>query len=195
MKKESTQKRMDRRAAIKWLLAASATVHLLDGKSFAQGQDPLSKGYGTGPKMLTGEVPWDRTLTPEQLRTTSKLADIILPRTSETSPSATEVNVPDFIDEWISAPYEAQQEDRTVILDGLAWIDRESQRRFGKDFHELEEAQYTPICDDICFAPEALPEYRHGARFFSSFRSKGSMVSSSSSTISSCIIAAPVPYT
>jgi hypothetical protein len=169
MKQHFTTSRMDRRSAIKWMLAASATVHFLDRKSFGQ-TDPLKLGYGTDPDMLKGMVPWDRIMTPEQLRTTSTLADIILPHTSKESPSASEVNVPDFMDEWISAPYENQQVDRKIIIDGLAWIDRESQRRYSKNFHELGEKQQTAICDDICYPKEALPEYQHGARFFSKFR-------------------------
>ena len=169
MKEDITQKRMDRRAAIKWMLAASATVHFLDTKSLGQ-TDPLLQGYGTDPNMLIGEVPWARTMTPEQLRTTSALSDIILPRTSAESPSATEVKVPDFIDEWISAPYESQQEDREIIVEGLVWINRESQRRFSRSFHQLEMSQQTAICDDICYPPDALPEYTVGARFFSKFR-------------------------
>lgn len=171
MKESFSQKRMDRRSAIKWMVAATATVHLIEARTSSQAVDPLSLGYGTDPNMLEGNVPWERTMTPEQLRTTSKLADIILPRTSETSPSASEVHVPDFFDEWISAPYENHVADREAILDGLNWIDRESQRRFGKDFHELEEAQCTAICDDIAFQPDALPEFEHGARFFAKFRS------------------------
>ncbi len=171
MKQTFSQKRMDRRAALKWMFAATATVQFFDSKSFGQTQESIGLGYGTDPDMLKGEVPWERTMTAEQLRTTSKLTDIILPRTSDTSPSASEVNVPDFFDEWISAPYEDHQADREVILDGLAWIDRESQRRFGKDFHELEEVEYTAICDDICYLPETLPELRDGARFFTKFRS------------------------
>ncbi len=161
---------MDRRAAIKWMLAASATVHFLDTKTFGQEADPLLKGYGTDPNLLTGEVPWDRTMTQAQLRTASSLADVILPHVSDESPSASEVNVPDFIDEWISAPYDAQKADRRPILDGLAWIDRESQRRFSKDFHQLSEDQKEQICDDICYQKEALPEYQMGAKFFSKFR-------------------------
>ncbi|MCB1123571.1 MAG: gluconate 2-dehydrogenase subunit 3 family protein, partial [Verrucomicrobiae bacterium] len=90
---------------------------------------------------------------------------------SESSPSATEVNVPDFIDEWISAPYEQQMGDRETIIEGLAWIDRESQRRYGKDFHALKESEQTAICDLICYMPDALPEYKDGARFFSKMRS------------------------
>lgn len=170
MENNLTSKRMDRRAAIKWMLAASATVHFLDTKSFGQEADPLLKGYGTDPNMLAGDVPWDRTMTPTQLRTTSSLADVILPRTSDESPSASEVNVPDFIDEWISAPYDAQKADRDPIVNGLAWINRESQRRFSKDFHKLSDDEKEQICDDICYRPEALPEYQIGAQFFTKFR-------------------------
>ena len=161
---------MDRRAAIKWMLAASVAVHFLDEKSAGSTHQSALEGYGTDPNLLAGEVPWERTMTPQQLRSTAKLADIILPRTSQSSPSASEVHVPDFIDEWISAPYPSHRADREMIIEGLVWIDRESRRRFNKDFHQLTEEQSTAICDDICYAPEAPPELEDGARFFSKFR-------------------------
>lgn len=171
MKDTFSNKRMDRRAALKWMFAATATVQLIDARSSGQEVDPLTLGYGTDPNMMEGEVPWERTMTPEQLRTTSKLGDIILPKTGEDSPSASELNVPDFFDEWISAPYDFSQADRKIILEGLAWLDRESHRRFGTDFHLLSRPEYTAICDDIAYLPEALPEYRQAAEFFSKFRS------------------------
>ena len=171
MKESITQKRMDRRAALKWMFAATATVQFIDAKAFGQEVDPLSLGYGTDPDMLKGEVPWERTMTEHQLRTTSKLADIILPRDGKDSPSASDVHVPDFFDEWVSAPYDYNQADREVILEGLAWLDRESQRRFGTDFHLLSKTEFTAICDDIAYLPDALPEFEEGARFFSKFRS------------------------
>ena len=164
------RQRMDRRAAMKWMLAASVAVHFLDEKSAGSTHQSTLEGYGTDPNLLAGEVPWERTMTPQQLRATAKLADIILPRTSPSSPSATEVHVHDFIDEWISAPYPSHREDREMIIEGLVWIDRESQRRFNMDFHRLTEEQATAICDDICYAPEAPPELEDGARFFSKFR-------------------------
>ena len=171
MKESITHKRMDRRAALKWMFAATATVQFIDARASGQEVDPLSLGYGTDPDMLKGDVPWERTMTEHQLRTTSKLADIILPKDGKDSPSASEVHVPDFFDEWVSAPYEYNQADREVILEGLAWLDRESQRRFGTDFHLLSRNEYTAICDDIAYLPEALPEFEDGARFFSKFRS------------------------
>ena len=164
------RQRMDRRAAMKWMLAASVAVHFLDEKSAGSAHQSELEGYGTDPNLLAGEVPWERTMTPQQLRATAKLADIILPRTSPSSPSASDVHVPDFIDEWISAPYPSHRADREKIIEGLVWIDRESQRRFNKDFHRLTEEQSTAICDDICYAPEAPPELVDGARFFSKFR-------------------------
>ena len=164
------RQRMDRRAAMKWMLTASVAVHFLDEKSAGSTHQSTLEGYGTDPNLLAGEVPWERTMTPQQLRATAKLADIILPRTSPSSPSATEVHVHDFIDEWISAPYPSHREDREMIIEGLVWIDRESQRRFNMDFHRLTEEQATAICDDICYAPEAPPELEDGARFFSKFR-------------------------
>jgi hypothetical protein len=171
MKDQFSHKRMDRRAAMKWMMAAAATVHFLDKKSFGQTQDSIKLGYGTDPNMLAPEVPWELTMTPEQLRTTSKLADIILPKAGKDSPSASEVGVPDFFDEWISAPYENHQQDRKIILEGLEWIDRESQRRFGTDFHLLARPEFTEICDEIAYIPDTLPEYAQGAQFFSKFRS------------------------
>ncbi|MDG2168893.1 MAG: gluconate 2-dehydrogenase subunit 3 family protein [Opitutales bacterium] len=171
MNEHISHKRMDRRSALKWMFAATATVHFLDTKALGQSQEAIGLGYGTDPDLIKGEVPWERTMTEAQLRTTKKLADIILPKDGAKSPSASEVGVPDFFDEWISAPYENHQKDRTIILDGLAWIDRESQRRFGTDFHLLARPEFTEICDDIAYLPDALPEYEFGAQFFSKFRS------------------------
>jgi hypothetical protein len=171
MKQDFINKRMDRRAAIKWMFAATATVQLIDSKSHGQIAESVSQSYGTDPNMMAGDVPWERTMTEAQLRTTSKLADIILPRTSPDSPSASQVNVPDFFDEWISAPYASHQADNKIITEGLAWIDIESQQRFGSYFHQLFKTEYTAICDDIAFLPEALPEFIKGAKFFSKFRS------------------------
>ena len=87
-------------------------------------------------------------MSDEQRRTATALCDVIIPADA-TSPAASAVGVPDFIDEWISAPYPAQQRDRTVILQGLAWLDAESQRRFQQRFDQLDAAARARIADDI----------------------------------------------
>lgn len=167
-----SSQRLDRRSAIKWMLAASASVPFLNSKSFGQSGPsiPTPRGYGSDPNLITPETaPWERILTPTQFKTTSALADIILPRDGE-SPSASELKVPDFIDEWVSAPFPTQQNDRTTILEGIDWINAESHHRFQKPFYELDERQQTAICDDICYQPKAKPEHEAGARFFNEFR-------------------------
>src|SRR5205085_1135295 len=99
------------------------------------------------------------------------LADTILPK-DQYGPAASEVGVVDMIDEWISAPYPNQQADRPVILDGLAWLDAESAKRFGgKAFADLPAEQKCAICDDVCYAGAAKPEFKKAAHFFSQFRS------------------------
>lgn len=165
--------RIDRRTAIKWMLAASATLAL--DPCFARGESaatPSGQGYGTDPDLTrhynAGEL-WPLTLTEAQRRTAAALADVIIPA-DDRSPSASAVGVVDFIDEWISAPYPGQQADRAIVLPGLAWIDEESTKRFSKPFVELSDAEKTAICDDICYTAKAKPEFKTGARFFATFR-------------------------
>ena len=75
-----------------------------------------------------------------------------------------------MVDEWVSAPYPAQQADRPIIIDGLAWIETESSKRFGTLFGELREEQKRAICDDICFVDKAQPGFVKAAKFFSRYR-------------------------
>jgi hypothetical protein len=162
--------RMDRRGAIKWMLAASATLSVLDARSFAAGAP--GAGYGTDPNLMEVYKPgdlWPLTFNQQQRRMVSALCDVILPA-DDKSPSASELKVPDFLDEWVSAPYPKQQADRQEILRGLDWLTAESVRRFGKGFVELSEAQQRQICDDICSVQRAAPGMQIGAKFFARFR-------------------------
>jgi hypothetical protein len=168
--------RLDRRTALKWMLTAAAGATVLGRPSFAGAADtvatPNGKGYGTDPDLTKNYKPgdfWPLTLSPAQLQTTAALCAVIIPA-DENSPGARDVGVPDFIDEWISAPYPDQQRDRTVILAGLSWINTEARRRFGRDFADLETGQMAAICDDICHEPDAKPEFKTGAKFFARFR-------------------------
>ena len=163
--------RIDRREAIKWIVAATATVSLLHVRTFGA-PAPQATGYGTDPDLLKDYQPgdlWPLTFSPEQRRTAIALCDVIIPA-DDWSPSASRLGVPDFIDEWISAPYPGQQADRKEILAGLAWLDEESQARFDKAFADLNGQQMWNICDDICYVPKAKPKFKAAARFFARFR-------------------------
>ncbi len=166
--------RIDRRTAIKWMLTASASLAFAPHLTFGQQVSAAysGAGYGTDPDLVKAYAPgdfWPLTLTPGQRRTVAALCDVIIPADA-TSPSASAVGVPDFIDEWISAPYPVQVADRPLILEGIAWIEAESQRRFGISFVNTIARQKTAICDDICHAKEVKPEFETAAKFFARFR-------------------------
>ena len=169
---------MDRRTTIKWVLAASAAwPHLTRTAAAAQsGNAPAAateaKGYGTDPNLIEPHHPgeyWPLTLTPPQRRLAGVLADLIIPA-DDHSPNASNVGVVDFIDEWISAPYPTGQRDRPIVLQGLGWLDEEAGRRFGQGFADLQAAQQSAICDDICDERRATPARQDAARFFAVFR-------------------------
>ena len=165
--------RMDRRSAIKWMLAATATISILERDSFAaDARAVAAKGYGTDPDLVKEYKPgdvWPLTMNDAQRRTAAALCDVIIPEDSK-SPSASALHVHEFIDEWISAPYPDQAKDRPTVLEGLAWIDAEAQKRFGANFADLVRKQQALICDDICYVAKAKPEFQKAAQFFKRFR-------------------------
>jgi hypothetical protein len=164
--------KVDRRTTVKWVLAAWAAVPLLKQRAFGAEAPLVARGYGTDPDLTKiyqrGEL-WPLTLTPAQRSAAATLCDVIIPADAE-SPSASAVGVVDFIDEWISAPYPAQQADRKTILWGLAWLDDEAKRRFNADFAALGEWQKAAICDDICYVPKAKPRFAEASAFFATYR-------------------------
>lgn len=165
MSQRDEEGRLSRRDALKWIAASVATVAFLDTKSFGA----EARRYGFDPNLVVPEVTWPRTLTKGQLRTVTALCDVVIPA-DERSPSASSVGVPDFIDEWISAPYEGQAADRKVVLEGLNWIEAESRRLFKLRFSELSEEQQSEIVDTVCYLPDASADRRDAAVFFAKFR-------------------------
>ena len=169
--------RMDRRTAIRWMLTAASSAMLFDPTAWsadATAAKPVvpSDGYGSDPDLTKDYRPgdlWPLTFIEQQRRTTIALCDTIIPA-DEHSPSASAVGVPDFLDEWISAPYPWQIRERPVILDGLAWLDAEARRRFQHDFADLTESQKVALCDDLKLVAAAKPEHLKAAEFFARFR-------------------------
>lgn len=163
---------MDRRTTIKWMLAASAAWPFSDARDARAGAVLPARGYGTDPNLLKayrrGEF-WPLTLSAPQRQLAGNLADIIIPADAD-SPSASAVGVVDFIDEWVSAPYPAHLRDRTILLDGFAWLDAESTRRSGKGFSDLDDSGRLGICDAICSESRAAAEHRGAAQFFALYR-------------------------
>ncbi len=163
---------MDRRTTLKWVLAASASWPLLRAERARAYSRPTAQGYGTDPDLHVdyhGLELWPLTLSAAQRRLATTLSDILIPA-DERSPSASAAGVVDFIDEWISAPYPKYRADRDIVVDGLAWLDAEAQRRAGRGFADLDAATQTAICDAICDEARVAEPLREAAAFFARYR-------------------------
>ena len=174
---------VDRRTTLKWLastMVASATARAqVPGGTVADTEPGLpalgtpgpvaGPGYGSDPDLLNPIVPWERTMTPRQLRVAAALCDMILPA-DDISPAATAVGVHEFIDEWVSAPYPVQQRDREMIFDGLAWLELTSRERFAAGFADAGDDRRAELLNRIAFAGRVEAGLEDKAAFFSQYR-------------------------
>jgi hypothetical protein len=111
--------KIDRRTAIAWIGAVGAATGAGVVVSGCSPDEKPAKGYGTDPNLLKpAKAPWPRILSKKELQAAAILCDFILPA-SGAAPAATALGVPDFIDEWVSAPYPDQLKDRPIIRNGL----------------------------------------------------------------------------
>ena len=125
------------------------------------------RGTPSDPVLIGAKVTWELKLLPSELVTLAALCDMIIPA-DEKSPAASKVGAHHYINEWASRP--GGDASLARVRGGLLWIDRESQSRFGTTFHQLTDAQRTAICDDICYIPNAKPQFASGAQFFKLIR-------------------------
>lgn len=166
---------MDRRTSLKWMLSAAGTLPLMQLVGCSAPPPaitPSGVGYGPDPDLVKTYGPgllWPLTLSAHQRRIATVLCDMIVPADTE-GPGAVAVGVVDFINEWVSAPYPQQVEDRKLILAGFEWLDAESERRFARDFGRSAASQRSAICDDICYAPKARAQFEQAAAFFARYR-------------------------
>ncbi|HVY90890.1 MAG TPA: gluconate 2-dehydrogenase subunit 3 family protein [Hyphomonadaceae bacterium] len=167
---------LDRRMTLRWIAASIAAGQLAAcGEKFGAKDDwlapaPLTgNGYGKDPNLQEPVVPWPLTMTKAELAATAALADLILPADGD-APSASKVGVPAFINEWVSAPYPDQQEQRALIIPGLAWLDKEAAKRGGQTFAQLKLDDQKKIADDIAFKDKVKPGYEQPAKFFARMR-------------------------
>jgi Gluconate 2-dehydrogenase subunit 3 len=171
---------MDRRQALKVLAIAAASPAVVscapgEGGEVASTASPASnpKAAGTAwdPDLVAPSVPWERSLTPDEVESLAALCDLIIPADGR-SPSASAVGAHDFIDEWVSAPYEGNRRDKVLVRGGLTWLDSQAGARFGEGsrFRALTPDQQREICDDISFLPDAEPGFEAAARFFDKVR-------------------------
>jgi hypothetical protein len=157
---------LSRREAIQRILIASALASWLDITAF--GAEEV-RGIGHDPNMMKKEIPWPRVLTDAEKKIVAALGDIVVPE-DDHGPAASAVGVPDFIDEWVSAPYDQMRGDLKTIREGLAWIDRDAKKRFGKGFAEISAEQQAAIVGDI--VKDGTDARKRGYKFFKLFRDR-----------------------
>jgi hypothetical protein len=150
---------LSRRATLEWMMAVS----LASALPRATLGEPKAVGYGLDPDLNKPVVPWPLIMQPRQLHQTAVLADIILPGT----PAPSTLGVADFVNEWVSAPYPDQLQDRAVVFEGLRWLDAESVRSGRAAFLECDPQVRQGIVDDIA-RKGSLPAER--AVFFQRMR-------------------------
>jgi hypothetical protein len=154
---------------------ASGEIAAADESGAMPPRNPRARGDAWDPDLLDPQIRWEKVLTQDELAGLAVLCDVIIPADG-VSPSASAVGCPDYIDEWVSAPYSFGEDDRVLVRGGLAWLDTEASERFGAEgapvrFRDLTLQQRHDICDDICHPPDAAPEHRMAARFFDKVRS------------------------
>lgn len=179
----SSATNIPRRDALKAMAAAAVVPMLPDRAEAAPTAPPVAsreplplfdppkvkgpRGTPSDPDLLRAKVTWPMQLSARELVTLSALCDMILPADAK-SPAASTVGAPAYINEWASRP--GGENSLVRVRGGLVWIDREAVNRFGKRFHLITNDQRTKICDDICYLPNAKPQFVFGSQFFDTVR-------------------------
>jgi len=109
-----------------------------------------------------------RFFTAHEWRTVRILVDYIIPR-DDVSGSATDAKVAEYMD-FLLAEKDANPATQTAMRGGLAWVDTESQKRFGKTFIDASDAQRRQILDDVAYPQKAPPSMSYGVAFFNRLR-------------------------
>lgn len=167
MNEPESPPRIERRRALQWMLAASASLPTLPDALSAQNVPPVAaKGYGPDPDLMPDYSPgdlWPLTFDDAQRKLAIVLCDLIIPD-DEGSPSASSVGVHDFLDEWISSPYPQQAPDRNLILKGMNRLEEEARKSGASDFISLVSAQQNAILQE--HAVLARKDPKGAGRFF-----------------------------
>jgi hypothetical protein len=162
----SSPRLLTRREALQRIAVFSAIAAHLDLDGFAE--EGVAR-IGADPDLLRKEIPWPRVLTEAEKLIAASLADLILPE-DEHGPAASQLGVVDFLDEWVSAPYEPQARELPVIRAGLAWIDAESMRRWSSPWPKAGADNQAALLDEI-LQPETSA-HKVAYRFFRLFRDR-----------------------
>ena len=164
---------MKRRQVLQILGTTPAAALALRSIADAEEQTPApaaAKPAAAKPGAAAAKGPHKpKFFTAHEYATITLLADIIIPK-DDRSGSASDAGVPEYMDYSLAETFADQPERQVAMRGGLQWLDRESRKRFQKNFVDVTSAQRTEILDDIAYPKKAKPEFSHGVRFFTMFR-------------------------
>jgi gluconate 2-dehydrogenase gamma chain len=160
---EMSGKDMTRRDAVQLLAALPVAAFL----SWPTAQQEKARRFVDNALRAAAEgTPFaPKFFTAAELRTVHVLADMIIPR-DERSGNASDAGVPEFMDfMMIDRP-----NNQKWMRPGLAWIDAQSNTRFGKPFADAAQSQREAILNDIAWPARAPASMADGVSFFNRFR-------------------------
>jgi gluconate 2-dehydrogenase gamma chain len=132
--------------------------------------NPPATSSNPGIAATVGAPRAPRFFNQHEWKTLNVLVDYIIPR-DEHSGSAADAKVPEYID-FLLAEKDASVTEQVAMHGGLAWIDTQSQTRFGKRFINASDAQRRQILDDIAYPSKAKPGMSYGVSFFNRLRDR-----------------------
>jgi hypothetical protein len=103
--------------------------------------------YGKDPNLITPVITWSLLLTQMERQLIDLMSDLIL-ELPEQYPAPSKMGIAKFFDDWISAPYIEQLQDRKIILEGLKNLDTMAQNVFGKEFVLLSTNEQRKIIQE-----------------------------------------------
>lgn len=172
--------KMDRRTTLKWLMASVGATPVIAACSSANEPDKVAPllgepaaiagtPYGADPNLMDPQVTWDRTMTPAQLQLTAALCDILMPATDDL-PAASALGIPDFVDEWVSSPYEMTQDSRRACFKLFEWLESESRNAGAAAFAAASLEQQKTLLDRIAWSQNVETGLDQYASAFDKFR-------------------------
>jgi hypothetical protein len=163
---------MDRRKYLKSMVLGTVTTGvILEACAPGEKQEFTAKIADLNYDRTPEEAAYHRKLMSEkffdnhEMKTITILVDIIIPK-DETSGSATEAGVPDFI-EFIAKD---MPQNQVPLRGGLKWLDLQCMKKYEKPFSDCSQQQQIELVDQIAYPEKAKPELQQGVAFFNRMR-------------------------
>ena len=159
------QRRVNRRQAMKGVaagLGAAASLPILNQPAESQSHHHATL---VSPVASTAAAKAPTFFSPQQYEVITELTSLIIP-TDET-PGAREARVNEYIDLIVS---EGTGSTKKLYREGLDWLEKTCQSRYGKKFIQSSHDQQVEILTEISQIKDPAPANQLQARFFKAIK-------------------------